>query len=327
MSVSFVKYVEPKQAITARTMTSVQEVHAAAQTFSAASSKVRMCRKAACQQLQAALAASALALLLSGAGHACMEHRLQTRASHQLMAHTCGVWVPDPARCSIPADVPGCPWLHLSPRLSAALLPRLQDSALQTTGGGTKQEAALAGPKWRGQYAASWGTQFVVLARRSVFSTLRNPTDAASRLLMSCWVGILAGGALTQPAPDSACIASASAVSAVRCPQRLPCACVLLGAAGKKPAGCSGAPGSARRRATSPALSPVAPIRSPYTSLCMGISQARGSHGACAGLVFLSLPQDNQHAQERLALLFFVLLLYQLLPFCYVRPCLGSCCA
>ena len=40
---------------------------------------------------------------------------------------------------------------------------------------------------------------------------------------------------------------------------------------------------------------------------------------ACAGLVFFNLPQDAAHAQSHLALLFFVLLLYQLLPFCYVR--------
>ena len=42
----------------------------------------------------------------------------------------------------------------------------------------------------------SWGAQFSVLFRRSVLAQLRNPTDATSRLLLSCWVGILAGAAL-----------------------------------------------------------------------------------------------------------------------------------
>ena len=49
---------------------------------------------------------------------------------------------------------------------------------------------------------------------------------------------------------------------------------------------------------------------------------------ACAGLVFFNLPQDGAHAQEHLALLFFVLLLYQLLPFCYVSAgTTGACSA
>ena len=37
-----------------------------------------------------------------------------------------------------------------------------------------------------------------------------------------------------------------------------------------------------------------------------------------AGLVFFSLGLANAYVQERLALLFFVLLLYELLPFCYM---------
>ena len=41
--------------------------------------------------------------------------------------------------------------------------------------------------------------------------------------------------------------------------------------------------------------------------------------------MFFNLPQDGAHAEERLALLFFVLLLYQLLPFCYVRLLSFSC--
>ena len=36
------------------------------------------------------------------------------------------------------------------------------------------------------------------------------------------------------------------------------------------------------------------------------------------GLVFFSLGMANTFVEERLALLFFVLLLYELLPFCYM---------
>ena len=47
-----------------------------------------------------------------------------------------------------------------------------------------------------GHYAASWGRQFTVLAKRHLLGQLRNPTDSSSRLLMSCYVGLLAGAPL-----------------------------------------------------------------------------------------------------------------------------------
>ena len=40
----------------------------------------------------------------------------------------------------------------------------------------------------------SWPTQFVVLLRRAMLGQLRNPTDTTSRLFLSTWVGVLAGG-------------------------------------------------------------------------------------------------------------------------------------
>ena len=39
----------------------------------------------------------------------------------------------------------------------------------------------------------SWGTQFWWLLKRSLVAQLRNPTDITSRLLLSCWIGLLAG--------------------------------------------------------------------------------------------------------------------------------------
>jgi hypothetical protein len=39
----------------------------------------------------------------------------------------------------------------------------------------------------------SWGTQFWWLLQRSLVTQLRNPTDVTSRLLLSCWIGLLAG--------------------------------------------------------------------------------------------------------------------------------------
>jgi hypothetical protein len=45
----------------------------------------------------------------------------------------------------------------------------------------------------QGQYAAGWLTQFQVLLHRAFVAQLRNPTDVTSRLLLSVWVGILAG--------------------------------------------------------------------------------------------------------------------------------------
>ena len=47
--------------------------------------------------------------------------------------------------------------------------------------------------KQMGHYAASWTRQFAVLAKRHLQGQLRNPTDSSSRLLMSCYVGLLAG--------------------------------------------------------------------------------------------------------------------------------------
>ena len=41
--------------------------------------------------------------------------------------------------------------------------------------------------------ACRWWTQFAWLLRRSLVSQLRNPTDVTSRLLLSAWIGLLAG--------------------------------------------------------------------------------------------------------------------------------------
>lgn len=42
----------------------------------------------------------------------------------------------------------------------------------------------------------SWVRQFVVLLMRCSFAQLRNPTDAAARLLVATWVGLLTGRSL-----------------------------------------------------------------------------------------------------------------------------------
>ncbi len=41
--------------------------------------------------------------------------------------------------------------------------------------------------------SCSWWTQFWWLLKRSLIAQLRNPTDVTSRLLLSCWIGLLAG--------------------------------------------------------------------------------------------------------------------------------------
>ncbi len=41
--------------------------------------------------------------------------------------------------------------------------------------------------------SCSWGTQYAVLLKRSLLAQLRNPTDTTARLLLSTWVGMLAG--------------------------------------------------------------------------------------------------------------------------------------
>ncbi len=43
----------------------------------------------------------------------------------------------------------------------------------------------------------SWWTQYWWLLKRSLVAQLRNPTDVTSRLLLSCWIGLLAGAHLT----------------------------------------------------------------------------------------------------------------------------------
>ena len=41
--------------------------------------------------------------------------------------------------------------------------------------------------------SCSWWTQYWWLLKRSLLAQLRNPTDVTSRLLLSCWIGLLAG--------------------------------------------------------------------------------------------------------------------------------------
>ena len=87
--------------------------------------------------------------------------------------------------------------LSLSPSPSRSLLkfrsltPSLSCKRRQQTE--PSKEPAAAESKQVGQYAASWPRQFAVLAKRHLLGQLRNPTDSSSRLLMSCYVGILAG--------------------------------------------------------------------------------------------------------------------------------------
>ena len=47
----------------------------------------------------------------------------------------------------------------------------------------------------------SWGTQYGVLLKRSLLAQLRNPTDTTARLLLSAWVGVLAGAPYTSVFP------------------------------------------------------------------------------------------------------------------------------
>jgi len=49
--------------------------------------------------------------------------------------------------------------------------------------------------------ARSWATQFRVLFRRALRAQLRNPTDVTARLLLSCWVGMVAGAPPRPRAP------------------------------------------------------------------------------------------------------------------------------
>ena len=66
-----------------------------------------------------------------------------------------------------------------------------QNTAAVQEGGG--QADQVRHDKQMGHYAASWTRQFAVLAKRHLLGQLRNPTDSSSRLLMSCYVGLLAG--------------------------------------------------------------------------------------------------------------------------------------
>ena len=52
-----------------------------------------------------------------------------------------------------------------------------------------------------GWLGCSWGTQYGVLLKRSLLAQLRNPTDTTARLLLSIWVGMLAGAPLSSVFP------------------------------------------------------------------------------------------------------------------------------
>ena len=51
-------------------------------------------------------------------------------------------------------------------------------------------------------YAASWRVQFTVNLQRCMLAQLRNPCDAAMRLIVSMWVGLIIGAAFRIQPPN-----------------------------------------------------------------------------------------------------------------------------
>ena len=51
-------------------------------------------------------------------------------------------------------------------------------------------------------YAASWRVQFTVNLQRCMLAQLRNPCDAAMRLIVSMWVGLIIGAAFRIEPPN-----------------------------------------------------------------------------------------------------------------------------
>ncbi|KAK9802008.1 hypothetical protein WJX73_010401 [Symbiochloris irregularis] len=58
---------------------------------------------------------------------------------------------------------------------------------------GSREHKPLLKLSLTANYPSNWFTQVGVLFKRSLLAQMRNPTDASSRLLLSVWVGILAG--------------------------------------------------------------------------------------------------------------------------------------
>ena len=138
----------------------------------------------------------------------------------------------------------------------------------------------------------SWCTQFRWLLQRSFVAQLRNPTDVTGRLLLSVWIGLFAGAPMSLHAGP---ILSCSPVQMTCWQPRL---CQRLN------------------------LHPHHNSR--WQNSCdakpLQLKSAACNSGWVlpAGLVFFNIPDGPALAFQRACVMFFTMLLFELLPFCYV---------
>jgi ATP-binding cassette, subfamily G (WHITE), member 2 len=104
------------------------------------------------------------------------------------------------------AALPGAPKPPVAPAINGTT-----DSAFTSpveAGRGALPTATKAAPTTAHRYPATYRTQFAVLLHRSLLAQLRNPTDVTSRLLLSTWMGTLAGVVFISQTPGTASVFS-----------------------------------------------------------------------------------------------------------------------
>ena len=180
--------------------------------------------------------------------------------------------------------------------------------------------------------ARSWCTQFQVLLQRSLLAQLRNPTDVSARLLLSCWVGLVAGAPWTLATPCMLTVLHLCSPAAYARALWLiePPSCNQSIISGASSDSCNPLPAHAcaiklvlkvlcflvpvshhtAHMADEPFAGCIASTRQPLWSLC-------------AGLIFYDLPETPGAIFQRLSTLFFLVLLCA--PLAKVPGGCGAC--
>ena len=100
-----------------------------------------------------------------------------------------------------PSSAGGGVLAHVASAASLVDVKPVNGAALTEQDKSAARSRAAARKRLAHHYPSSYWTQFLVLLRRSSLAQLRNPTDVSSRLLLSTWVGTIAGAVFVALSP------------------------------------------------------------------------------------------------------------------------------
>lgn len=100
-----------------------------------------------------------------------------------------------------PSSAGGGVLAHVASAASLVDVKPVNGAALTEQDKSAARARAAARKRLAHHYPSSYWTQFLVLLRRSSLAQLRNPTDMSSRLLLSTWVGTIAGAVFVALSP------------------------------------------------------------------------------------------------------------------------------